>query len=179
MDFRFSSLLKTHRVRRTSKIGIPCMEKSWLKNKLILKLVLTSESLVCVFCCHSCRKWSAEGGWLELWACCPVTRRNLWGESIELHQTGWGWRVDLQPRGKVQWNISKINVYSSVLCLGCSPTGKALCKNVKIYNTFFSTSRGSRTSLRRNSWGLSLCGSSAVRSVMISAQIRKCCKGLW
>lgn len=110
MDFRFSSLLKRDRMIRMYIMG-----KDWLEHQFS---VLTSESLVCVFCCRSCRKWFAKGGSLELWACCLVMRRNLWGGNSELHQTGWGWRVDLQPGGNVQRH--SLTVFSSGLYFGDS-----------------------------------------------------------
>lgn len=130
----------------------------------------TSGSLACASCSHSCHRWSAGGGWPAWSVCCLEQGRSLSGGSDGPHRTEWGWPTDPPPLDRnSKW---RTDAWYLVLLMGLLSFNRKLM-------TFFSISSGSRTSLRRNSWGVSLWGSSTVKSVTISVQIRRCCKGLW
>lgn len=146
--------------------GQCCM---YLSINMTWKQSLTWETLACASCSRSFHRWSAGGGWPEWSACCLEQERSPSGDSDVPRRTGWGWPAD-PPPGTKQYVSEWRHLMHNIL---------KILASCKMWTTFFSISRGSRTSLRRKSWGVSLWGSSTVRSVTISVQILRCCRGLW
>lgn len=141
---------------------------------------LTWGSLAYVSCFRNCHRWSAGVDRPEWSACCLEQERNPSGGSDGPRQIEWGWPED--PLPGVKQTMAEI-VRFQTPCASLAFWKQIICSNHKafswMWDTFFSTSRSSRTSLRRKSCGVSLWGSRTVKSVTISVQICKCCRGLW
>lgn len=70
------------------------------KHKYDVRQSFTWGILACASCSHSCRRWSAGGGWPVWLACCLGQERSPSGGSDGPRQTEWVWQEDPPPGTK-------------------------------------------------------------------------------